>query len=97
MAQTRKSDFYPNCIEKALRSERALNIALSEMYVSGVSTRKVSKIIKSMCGTSVSSTMVSNADKKLDEILSVWRDRPLGKFEYLMNKSSLRFPQKTGH
>ncbi len=56
--QTRSSDFYPNCLEKGLRSERALNITLSEMYVGGVSTRRVSKIIESMCGTSVSSQMV---------------------------------------
>jgi transposase-like protein len=82
--QTRESDFYPNCLEKGLRSERALNIALGEMYVGGVSTRKVSKIIESMCGTSVSSTMVSNAAKKLDEALSTWRQRPLGKIDYLI-------------
>ncbi|VVH61252.1 Mobile element protein [uncultured Gammaproteobacteria bacterium] len=82
--QTRNSDFYPNCLEKGLRSERALNIALSEMYVNGVSTRRVSKIIESMCGTSVSSQMVSNAAKKLDSALNAWRERPLGKIEYLM-------------
>jgi transposase-like protein len=82
--QTRSSDFYPNCLEKGLRSERALNIALGEMYVGGVSTRKVSKIIESMCGTSVSSAMVSNAAKKLDEVLNTWRERPLGKIEYLV-------------
>lgn len=82
--QTRSSDFYPNCLEKGLRSERALNIALSEMYIGGVSTRKVSKIIEAMCGTSVSSTMVSNASKKLDKILSAWRSRPLDSFDYLM-------------
>jgi transposase-like protein len=70
--QTRSSDFYPNCLEKGLRSERALNIALGEMYVGGVSTRKVSKIIESMCGTSVSSAMVSNAAKKLDEVLNTF-------------------------
>jgi hypothetical protein len=32
-----------------------------------------------MCGTSVSSAMVSNAAKKLDEVLNTWRERPLGK------------------
>ena len=82
--QTRESDFYPNCLEKGLRSERALNIALGEMYIGGVSTRKVSKIIESMCGSSVSSTMVSNAAKKLDEALNAWRERPLGKIKYLI-------------
>lgn len=82
--QTRSSDFYPNCLEKGLRSERALSIALGEMYVGGVSTRRVSKIIESMCGASVSSAMVSNAAKKLDEALNAWRERPLGKTDYLI-------------
>ncbi len=82
--QTRSSDFYPNCLERSLRSERALNIALGEMYIGGVSTRRVSKIIESMCGTGVSSTMVSNAAKKLDEVLGAWRACPLGKIKYLM-------------
>ena len=59
--QTRNSDFYPNCLEKGLHSERALNIALSEMYVNGVSTSRVSKIIKSMCGASVSLQMETPA------------------------------------
>ena len=64
-----------------MRSERALNITLSEIYVNGVSTRRVSKIIKSMCGASVSSQMVSSAAKKLDSALNAWRERPLGKIE----------------
>jgi transposase-like protein len=70
--------------EKGLRSERALDIALGEMYVGGVSTRRVSKIVVSICSTSVSSTMVSNTAKKLDEALDVWRECPLGKIDYLM-------------
>lgn len=82
--QTRNSDFYPNCLEKGLRSERALSVALGEMYVGGVSTRRVNKIVELMCGTSVSSTMVSNAAKKLDKALDAWRDRPLGKIDYLI-------------
>jgi hypothetical protein len=40
------------------RSERALNLALAEMYVAGVATRKVSKIIETMCGFEVSSSHV---------------------------------------
>ena len=82
--QARNSDFYPNCLEKGLRSERALNIALSERYVCGVSTRRVSKIIESMCGMSVSSQMVSNASQKLDKVLNAWREQPLGKIDYLV-------------
>jgi putative transposase len=63
--QTRDSNFYPNCLDKGLRFERALNIALSDMYVNGVSTRKVSKIVEGMCGFEVSAQMVSNASKEL--------------------------------
>jgi transposase-like protein len=39
--QVRQSDFYPNSLKKRLRSERALKLALAEMYIQGVSTRKV--------------------------------------------------------
>jgi transposase-like protein len=81
--QTRKSDFYPNCLEKGLRSEKAFNIALAKMYVEGVSTRKVSSIIEDMCGFEVSSQMVSNASKKLDETLKLWRERALSSIDYL--------------
>ena len=82
--QTRGSDFYPNCLDKGLRSERALNIALSEMYVNGVSTRKVSNIVEKMCGFEVSAQMVSNASKELDTSLTAWRNRSLGQMDYLL-------------
>src|SRR5205085_7791476 len=53
--QVRDSSFYPNALEKGLRSERALKLALAEMYVVGVSTRKVAKITEELCGFEVSS------------------------------------------
>src|SRR5215510_9915110 len=59
--QVREGDFYPQALEKGLRSERALTLALAEMYVQGVSTRKVAKITEQLCGCAVSSTQVSNA------------------------------------
>jgi len=37
--------FYPSCLEKGLRSERALSLAMAEMYITGVSTRKVNKVL----------------------------------------------------
>lgn len=82
--QTRDSQFYPNSLEKGLRSERALKLALAEMYIQGVSTRKVAKITEELCGFNVSSTQVSNATKLLDEELERWRNRPLGCFKYLI-------------
>lgn len=41
--QTRGSDFYPSCFERGMRSERALKLAVAEMYFQGISTRKVKK------------------------------------------------------
>jgi transposase-like protein len=81
--QTRNSDFYPSCLERGLRSERALSLALAQMYVEGVSTRKVKKVVEQMCGMEVSSSMVSKASKQLDESLSAWRERPLKACAYL--------------
>ncbi len=45
ISQTRNSDFYPSCLERGMRSERAINIAMAEMYIHGVATRKVRVII----------------------------------------------------
>jgi len=71
--QVRESDFYPSSLEKGIRSERALKLALAEMYVQGVSTRKVAAITEQMCGFQVSSSQVSKATAELDEQLQAWR------------------------
>lgn len=76
--QTRNSEFYPSVIEKGLRSERALFVAIAEMYIQGVSTRKVNTILEKLCGCQISSTQVSRIMQLLDEDLKKWRDRPLG-------------------
>ena len=49
--QVRDGSFYPDALEKGLRSERALTMTLAEMYVQGVSTRKVAAITEQLCGT----------------------------------------------
>jgi putative transposase len=76
--------FYPSALEKGVRSEQALMLAMAEMYVQGVSTRKVSKIIEELCGYEVSSAQVSACTAKLDAELQLWRERPLGCFAYLI-------------
>jgi transposase-like protein len=81
--QVRAGDFYPEALEKGLRSERALTLTLAEMYVAGVSTRKVAAITEQLCGCAVSSTQVSHAVKQLDPVLEQWRQRPLGTTVYL--------------
>jgi len=81
--QTRASDFYPSCLEKGLKSERALRLALAEAYVQGVSTRKMAKLTQELCGIDVSSSEVSRAAQALDETLSAWRERPLEAMPYV--------------
>jgi len=81
--QVREGGFYPQALEKGLRSERALTLALAEMYVQGVSTRKVKAITEQLCGVSVSSAMVSQAAAQMDTELGKWRERPLGEYPYL--------------
>jgi transposase-like protein len=82
--QTRGVEFYPSALERGERSERALKLALAEMYVQGVSTRKVAEITRELCGSEVSSSQVSRAAELLDEELSAWRNRPLGAMPYLI-------------
>jgi len=82
--QTRGIDFYPSALEKGVRSERALKLAVAEMYVQGVSTRKVTAVMQQMCGLDVSSTQVSRASQLLDEELNAWRQRPIGETPYLV-------------
>ena len=76
--------FYPSALEKGCRSERALKLAIAEMYVQGVSTRRVTDVLEKMCGLSVSSTQVSRVAQILDEELEKWRNRPLGEYQYLI-------------
>jgi transposase-like protein len=81
--QVREGGFYPRSLEKGMRSERALLLTLAEMYVQGISTRKVTAITERLCGTEVSASQVSRAAKGLDDELEAWRNRPLGEVEYL--------------
>lgn len=82
--QTRDSEFYPQSLEKGLRSERALLLSIAEMYVQGVSTRRVKRIVEELCGMDVSSTQVSRAAAELDDLLTAWRERELGQYRYLI-------------
>jgi putative transposase len=81
--QVREGGFYPSVLEKGLRSERALTMTLAEMYVQGVSTRKVKEITEQLCGFEISAEQVSRATARLDTALQEWRERPLGEIRYL--------------
>lgn len=82
--QTRGVEFYPSVLERGVRSERALKLAVAEMYVQGVSTRKVAAITQELCGLDISSMQVSRAAALLDEELEAWRNRPLSEIPYLI-------------
>jgi putative transposase len=84
--QVRGSGFYPSALEKGSRTDQALNLMMAEMYVQGVSTRKVIEVLQRLVGpeVSISSTQVSRATAALDEGLAAWRDRPLGATPYLL-------------
>lgn len=81
--QTRGITFYPQCLEKGVRSERALKLAIAEMYFSGISTRRVKNITQELCDMEISSTQVSRLSALLDEELEKFRSRPLGEMPYI--------------
>ncbi|WP_192982301.1 IS256 family transposase [Marinilactibacillus psychrotolerans] len=84
--RTRDGVFSPTVFERYQRNEKALLASMLEMYVSGVSTRKVSQIVEELCGKSVSKSFVSSLTAQLDPIVKEWQNRTLAgtKFPYLM-------------
>lgn len=97
--QVRESekDFYPSCLEKGIRSERALKAALAEMYVQGVSTRKIKAITEQLCGYDISSTQVSRVSKELDASLEQWRNKSIGQIKYLILDARYEKVRHGGH
>ena len=78
-------EFYPSALERGLRSEKALKLAVAEMYVQGVSTRRVTDVLQKLCGgLEISSGQVSRVAQMLDEELLTWRMRPLDEVPYLV-------------
>ena len=75
--QDRQGRFSTEVFERYQRSEKALVSALAEMYVQGVSTRKVKAITEELCGHSFSASAVSGVVKRLDEQLSQFAQRRL--------------------
>lgn len=76
--------FRTSLLEKGSRSDRALKSAIATMYVQGVSTRRVTKIVEELCGFEVSSGQVSKLNKQLDEEFEKWRQRDLEEMRYLI-------------
>jgi putative transposase len=76
--QVREGQFSPELFARYQRSEQALVLALMEMVVNGVSTRKVTAITEELCGTSFSKSTVSALCARLDPLVAAWNERPLG-------------------
>jgi transposase-like protein len=75
--QDREGTFSTHLFSRYQRNEKALVLALMEMYVEGVSTRKVAEVTELLCGTSFSKSLVSRLAGDLDAELRAWRGRPL--------------------
>ena len=80
--RTRDGEFSTTVFEKYKRCDQALILSMIEMVVNGVSTRKVTKIVEELCGTSVSKSLVSSLLKSLDPVINDWRNRPLNVHYY---------------
>ncbi len=78
-----ETPFYPQALERGRRSCRAVMLAVAQMYIQGVSTRDVEKVMAEFGLESLSSSQVSRAAALLDAELEAWRTRALGVFPYL--------------
>jgi putative transposase len=69
--------FTPTVFARYQRHEQALLALLAECYLQGISTRKVRRVVETLCGDTVSASLVSAATKRLDATLATWRSRRL--------------------
>lgn len=75
----RNGDFSTTMFQRYQRSEQALVLAMIEMVINGVSTRKIENITQELCGKSFSKSTVSKLCEHLDPIVAAFRNRPLEK------------------
>ena len=75
--QDRQGNFKTELFERCQRCEKALVCTMMEMYIEGVSTRKVAKVTEALCGTEFSAATVSSLSKKMDDSLKKFASRPL--------------------
>jgi transposase-like protein len=80
--QDRHGAFSPTLFERYQRSEKAFVLAMTEMYLQGISTRKVTEVVEALCGTTISASDVSLLTRKLDTELAAWRTRSLAHQAY---------------
>lgn len=75
--QDRQGRFSTEIFDRYQRSEKALVSALAQMYIQGVSTRKVKEITAELCGHAFSASTISRINKKLDDELRKFHERRL--------------------
>jgi transposase-like protein len=80
--QVREGGFRPTLFERYQRTEKALLMAMQEMFVKGVSTRAVNDVMEAMGGFEVSPGLVSRAAAEIDDQVRRWRERSLEAHEY---------------
>lgn len=95
----RAGEFAPSLFARYQRSEQAFMLALAEMYVQGVSTRKVTHVVETLCGVRVSASEVSALVKRLDQELTAWRTRSLAEtaYPYLVLDAHHEQVRREGH
>ena len=86
LPQVRNSSapFRTSFLESGSRTERALKAAIAEMYIQGVSTRRVTKVLEELCGLEITSTQVSRLTAELDGEFEKWRTRRLPEIAFLI-------------
>ncbi len=94
----RNGKFSTEMFARYQRSEQALVLALMEMVVNGVSTRKVSQITEELCGTEFSKSTVSDLCKRLDPIVTAWNNRNLREsfYPFLIEDALVSYPFSRG-
>ncbi|WP_419393959.1 IS256 family transposase [Cytobacillus praedii] len=80
--RTRNGEFSTSVFDKYARCDQALVLAMLEMVINGVSTRKVTHIVEQLCGENISKSFVSSLTQKLDPIINDWSKRPLNVMYY---------------
>ena len=84
--RTRDGEFTPSVFDRYQRNEKALLATMLEMYVQGVSTRKVSKVVEELCGATVSKSFVSTLTAELDSMVTTFLNRPLDrKYPFILS------------
>ncbi len=76
--------FQTSLFEKGSRTERSLKVAIAEMYLQGVSTRRVTTVMTKLCGMDVTSCQVSRLTAELDDQFEQWRNRPLPQIAFII-------------